>query len=233
MAITLQELCEPVFQEICRLNRLVRKGGGSAADLPRIIATIRSLFEKTRGAASEDVGVLNQYIEVEKPLVYFVDFMISESALPWASEWPSLEQEKFGELVGQLRFFEMLDETLADPSPAAADRLEIFYKCIGLGFTGFYANEQEVLRRKMLEIQNRLRDRVDLDRAPQLIRQEERHVDTSNLYEAPGRGLGMMAIALVALIAVLFISSYVLYQVRKNDLSEDLDTIVEFGETRE
>ena len=231
--MTLQELCEPIFQEICRLNRLARKGGGSAAELGRDMARVRSVFEEMKSRASGDVGLLNQYMEVEKPLVYFVDFMLSESKLPWAGEWPWLEQEKYQELVGQMKFFELLDETLVDPSPAATDRLQIFYTCIGLGFTGFYVDEPEVLRRKMLEIQNRIRDRVELQETTRFIPESEMRVNTSNLYEPPGRRLGMLVIALVGLVMVLFIANFWLYSNSQSRLSGALDQISGFTEEQD
>ena len=50
------------------------------------------------------------------------------------------------------KFFDLLDETLNDPSDEATERLKIFYTCLGLGFSGWYAGQSEYLRGKMLDI---------------------------------------------------------------------------------
>src|SRR2546425_1935052 len=98
--MTLRDLCEPLFQELCRLNRLTRKGGGSSAQLDHDIARIRSIFERMKAAASADVSLVNQYHLIKPALVYFVDFMMSESKLAYAGEWRSMEEEEYGTLVG-------------------------------------------------------------------------------------------------------------------------------------
>lgn len=228
--MSVQEVCEPLFHEMCRLNRLARKGGGSGTEMNRVRAQIRAIFDEMKASAAADVGLSNQYAEAEKPLVYFVDFMISESAFPWANEWPPFEEEVYGELVGQTRFFELLDETRADPSPAATDRLEIYYQCLGLGFTGFYSDEPEYLRRKMLEIQGRIKKRVDLQSTEKFVPESELYVNTSQLYEPPSPRLIMMGIALVGLIVVLFVANYWVYWSSESRLTRDLDDIAASSE---
>ena len=58
------------------------------------------------------------------PLIFFVDSLISESTLPFAAEWnrKRLAYER-NELAGDEKFFDFLDETLAEKGPDADERL--------------------------------------------------------------------------------------------------------------
>ncbi len=50
------------------------------------------------------------------------------------------------------------------PSDEASQRLLVFYTCIGLGFTGWYAGQSEYLRGKMLDISQRIRSAMETDK---------------------------------------------------------------------
>jgi type VI protein secretion system component VasF len=229
MTMTLSELCDPLFLEICRLNRLARKGAGASCDPGSVSAQIEGILEKVKSGAAADVALQNQYHLVERPLVYFVDFMISESQLPWAHGWPSLEEKLFDELVGQQKFFELLDATMADASPAAAERLEVFYTCLGLGFTGFYSDDPQFIRKKMLEIKARILRTVETDPSARIVPESALHANTSTLYEPPGRGLTILGLALVALILVLLGVNFWFYHREISGLETTVEAIGTWG----
>ena len=48
--MTLLELCEPLFQYVCRLNRSARKGG--SYEPTRVRAEIDALFEEAKAKAA-------------------------------------------------------------------------------------------------------------------------------------------------------------------------------------
>src|SRR6266496_4851355 len=162
--MTLLELTEPIFQYVCRLNRLARKSVGTstgetafltkgpgsglgAAVAPRLASLdyavvrseVKAMFEDYLQKSSSDIRLSVQAKKVELPLLFFIDSMISDSALPFAAQWNQnrLAYER-NELAGDEKFFDLLDETLKDSSEDAAERLAVFYVCIGLGFTGIY-----------------------------------------------------------------------------------------------
>src|SRR6516164_4908403 len=155
--MTILELCEPLFRKICLLNRLGRKGGGSLNYEP-LRLEIEELFSQARQVSQEDAELRLQWQKLELPLIFFVDSMISESGLPLAPTWNRnrLAYDR-KELAGDEKFFDLLDETLADPSDEASQRLLVYYTCIGLGFTGWYASQPEYLRGKMLDLSQRIR----------------------------------------------------------------------------
>ncbi|MEE8576821.1 MAG: DotU family type IV/VI secretion system protein, partial [candidate division Zixibacteria bacterium] len=140
----LLELCEPLFQYVCRLRRSARMG--RTIEMDEVRSDISEIFSKMKEDASSDMELLTQYEKVELPLIFFTDFMIKESNLPFAYDWVELGRER-NELAGDEKFFDLLDAELADPSDLAAQRLVIFYTCLGLGFTGVYTGQVESIQR--------------------------------------------------------------------------------------
>ena len=114
--------------------------------------------------------------------------MISEIGLSWAREWKELAFEH-QEMAGDEKFFDLLEETLKDKSPAANQRLAVFYTCIGLGFTGWYTGQPEYLRRKMKEIAARLQAGGQIADAARICADAYEKVDTRDLIEPPGTQL--------------------------------------------
>ena len=218
---SLLDLCEPLFQYICRLNRSARKGGNY--DIAQVQSEIRSFLAESK-ARSVGANLSDQWDKIELVLLFFCDFMIKESSLPWAREWKELAFEHH-EMAGDQKFFDLFDETLKDRSPAANDRLAIFYTCMGLGFTGFYAGQPEYLRRKMKEIAARLQAAGAFAEADRICPDAYEHVDTRDLIEPPGTKLIGIAIALVGLLVVLFFTYGFLYHDSSRRLKDALEKV--------
>ena len=144
--MTLFDLYEPLFQYICILNRIARKGSNEAIELATLRPEIIALLEGINKRAQAEPLLALQAGKLEMPITFFVDSIIAESNLRCAGQW---HKERLAyaqnELAGDEKFFDLLDETLNDPSPEATERLVIFYVCLGLGFTGWYANQPEYL----------------------------------------------------------------------------------------
>jgi hypothetical protein len=219
--MTLLELCEPLFQYMCRLNRSARKGGNY--ELGQVQAEIKALLADAKGKSVGE-NLSEPFEKIELPLMFFCDFMIKESALSWAREWRELAFERH-EMAGDEKFFDLLEETLKDHSPAANDRLAVFYTCIGLGFTGWYTSQPEYLRRKMKEIAARLQAAGMFSEAQRICADAYEKVDTRDLIEPPGTKLLGIAIVLVGLVVVLFVMYAFLYSDSAKALNASLKTI--------
>ena len=63
--MTLPELCEPVFQYVCRLNRSARKGG--SFEQTTVSNEVRNLLAEMRAACADDQALREQYDQVELP----------------------------------------------------------------------------------------------------------------------------------------------------------------------
>lgn len=218
--MTLVEICEPLFQYVCRLNRLGRKGG--RADFGVVRGEVKAIFAEMRARADATPGMVGPYNEVELVLTFFVDSMILNSKL--GSSWKPLSAER-GELGFEEKFWDLLEEALKDPGDSATQRLGVFYVCIGLGFTGLYTGQPDYIKRKMLEISARLRGQIDADQASRICPDAYESVDTRNLTQPPNRSVVGMVIALSALTLVLLVAYFQMFRNAGQQLSGSLTSI--------
>ncbi len=221
--MTLLELCDPLFQYICRFNRSARKGGHH--DLIQVRQEVKAMLAEMKGKAQSQPGMSGQFEKIDIVLMFFVDFMIKSSPISNAGDWQELAFER-KELAGDEKFFDLLEETLADRTDQANERLSIFYTCMGLGFTGWYTGQPEYLRKKMLECSTRIRNLIDTDQSARICPESYEHVDTSDLVQPPSASLVGIGIALIGLIIVLFIANAYMYRSSSSELTKALDGIV-------
>jgi type VI secretion system protein ImpK len=245
--MTLLELTEPLFQYVCRLNRLARKSGvvptgetafftkhpGAGASPARpsldyavVRGDIKAILEDMQQKADKDVRLAGQLKKVELPLLFCVDSLISESALAFASEWNKnrLAYER-NELAGDEKFFDLLEADLKDSSDEASERLAVFYVCCGLGFTGIYFKQPELLRKNMLTIAPRIRRWLDADESARICLDAYEGVDTRDLTERPSRKLMLVGIIFICFTVAALISYIVLYHESSSALNRSFDVI--------
>jgi type IV/VI secretion system ImpK/VasF family protein len=226
--MTLLELCEPLFKRVCLLNRLGRKGASvsGALDHEKLRLEIKELFADIEKRASAEPGLKAQWQKVELALVFFVDSMIAESGLIVSARWHqnrlAYEQK---ELAGDEKFFDLLDETLNDPSEEATERLQIFYTCLGLGFSGWYAGQTEYLRGKMLDISHRIRPAMDADQTARICPEAYAGVDTRDLIQRPGLSIGAIAIIFLGLCLIVLTVEIYLFRAASLSLTDSLAAI--------
>ena len=221
--MSLLVVCEPVFQYVCRLNRSARKGG--QIDSVSVRNSVLTILEDAEKTAGTDPDLLAQFEKIKMPLLFFIDYMIKESTLSFADSWDEITRE-YGEHAGDEKFYDLLDETLEENTPAANERLSVFYTCLGLGFTGFYTGQPEYLRRKMTEISGRIRQMMDIDETIPLCPEAYEHVDTSDLIEPPAKKLVGIGILMVGMILVVFAVIITRFVQSKSDLGKSLDSII-------
>jgi type VI secretion system protein ImpK len=222
--MTLLELCEPLFQYMCRLNRLARSG--SALEMDQVRNDIKKIFEAMKAESLNIPALTSQYEKIELPLLFFVDFTIKESKLMFAYDWYELGRER-NELAGDEKFFDLLDENLEGMSDAATERLVIFYTCIGLGFTGVYTGQPESIKRLMSKISARISGMIDADEKSFICPEAYENVDARDFVEPPSTRLVGIGITLIGLIVVWSIAYFCLLKWTLDDVSDSLDTIIE------
>ena len=160
--MNLYDLCEPIFLEVCKLQRLARSCGPGMS-VPRLsFVIVRGRFEQllrdAETQAHADRFLAGQFQQVKAPLIYFIDDVLNASRLPIASEWGDrpLEMALLDRLVGADRFWDLLQETLNQPGRDAEERLAIFYTCLGLGFKGKHRDHPAELQEAAQQIRYRL-----------------------------------------------------------------------------
>jgi type VI protein secretion system component VasF len=173
------------------------------------------------------VGLLNQVKRLEPPLIFFVDNLIVTSRLNFASQWATnrLATER-NELAGDERFFvDFLDKDLVDPSEEAAERLAVYYMCLGLGFTGMYQGQPDQIRRYMEQIFPRIRHWMDSDSRTKITEEAYAHTDPRILTEPPGGKIVFVAVAFVFLSLCVLAVCYGLYYSASAKLTHSVDQI--------
>ncbi len=224
MSASLISHCDPLFQAVCRYNRIARKGSGATQDYTHVRTEIEELFEVLARTARGDIALGEQYRRIELPLVFFVDAMMAESALPFAQKW-SNNRIAFArnELSGDEKFFALLDETLAEKKEGTDERLAIFYICVGLGFTG--GNQPDFLRKKMEECAQRVRAYVDIDESAFITPASYQHTNMSNLPLPMAASLVPLLIILAGLLLVVVAVNVYTFYSASAELTEALNTI--------
>jgi len=216
--MTLPDLCDPLFQYVCRVNRMGRKNAPLVYNAVR--ADLKAIFEDMRTTAARTPGLLAKFQQVELALIFFVDSIIADGNLSISGDWNKdrLAYER-NELAGDEKFFDLLDATLAEKTPEANERLVVYYTCIGLGFTGWYASQPEFLRKKMIEIAPRLRERMETDATARLCAAAYENVNTSNLPLPVGSRVIGLALVFGGLLVVTLIANFYLFKLSSHDLS--------------
>ncbi|HEY2586622.1 MAG TPA: DotU family type IV/VI secretion system protein [Tepidisphaeraceae bacterium] len=223
----LLDCCEPLFQYLCRLNRSARKGGDHRPEEVR--GELKAILAEIQAKARSDPALANQLDKdrggIYLTLLFFADFMVRNSSLPFANQWEDLAaEERPPELGGDEKFFDMLDKTLADRSEAATEPIAVSYTCMGLGFTGWYTGQPEHLRRKMMECSLRLRGQINADESTPVC-PESYNADTRELFRPIGTSLVGITIALIVLLIAVFAGNAYVYHTTASELSGKLDQL--------
>jgi type IV/VI secretion system ImpK/VasF family protein len=223
----LLELYESLFQYVCRLNRAAKTQ--SHPEFVRVRSEVKTLLEEINRSAATDVGLLSQVKRLEQPMIFFVDNLIATSRLNFASQWAMnrLANER-NELAGDERFFvDFLDRDLVDTNPDAAERLAVYYVCLGLGFTGMYQGQLEKIRQYMEQIFPRIRQWMDSDSRTKISEQAYQFTDTRVLTEPPNDKIILVAVAFAFLVLCVLTVCYGLYYKASADLKDSVNQIVQ------
>jgi type IV/VI secretion system ImpK/VasF family protein len=251
--MTLLQLTEPVFQYLCRLNRIGRRGAkpgdtttfvaisrqaaatgaptvaaqGANLDYTVVRAEIKALLEDMMNKAATDMRLSQQARKIELPLIFFLDSMIAESNLPFKEEW---NQNRLAydrqELAGDEKFFDLLDDTLKESGEDASERLAVFYTCIGLGFSGIYFKQPEFLRKTMLSIAPRIRHLVETDQNARVCPETYEAVDTRNLVQPPSSRMVIVGLVFGGFTLAVVISYFVMYHNASTTLTTSLQEVL-------
>ncbi len=223
--MTLLDLCEPLFQYVCQLNRMGRSGG--TPDYSRVRGEVKALLSDLAQKANVDVRLLNQFKKMELALLFFADSMIASSKLKFAGQWHqnrlAYEQK---EKAGDEKFFDLLEASLSDSSEEAEERLAVFYVCLGLGFTGMYAAQPEQLRKYMNNIFPRIRHRVDYDLTARICDDAYKSVDTRSFLQPPSQRIWWIVIVFVFLSLSMLVLYYGMYMHASDALRTSLDQVI-------
>jgi type VI protein secretion system component VasF len=134
----LERLCNPLFLAICHYWQMACIN--SPVELKPFRENILALLEDVRNRTGEDEDLAGEFALIEKPLVFFIDYMVREGRFSFRDKWHILARG-YNELSGDEKFFDLLEETLKNPD-AAGSAPALFFVMLGLGFDGMYRRNQ-------------------------------------------------------------------------------------------
>lgn len=217
--MTLIELCEPLMQYMCRVNRSAHKG--LPMDPAQVRADVRQLMQEIATKAQR-AGMSENFERTRKALHTFIDATVMGVGGLLGTQWKAMRLEPESAMQD---FFDQVEKALGDPDDDATERLAVYYHCIGLGLVGPHAEDTEALRRMMAKMQARLRGRMDVDPAARICPEAYEALNTSNLIEPPARSMIPMVIALVGTVIVLAVANVLFFRHASSDLSSALTDI--------
>ena len=133
----LHELIRPVLIYVC--DCYLYRQHGVEVSLNEVDGKLKSLFADIRRKVDGDEFLKREYTQVEKPLVFFVDYFFKENGFSFSKEYAPLARV-YNELSGDDKFFDILDKVLAT-SQSSSDVIKSFYLMLGLGFDGAYKRD--------------------------------------------------------------------------------------------
>ena len=206
--MTLIELCEPAFRYVCWLNHIIRNGG--EVEYAQLKNDVKEILNGIAYRAESD-PVLNEKYEkkIKMPLIFFVDSMLVESGVGCSAQWNENRLSyDYKQLAGDEAFFDYLDRAIESVDGEDPEVLAFYYICLGLGFSGVYFGQPELLRQKMSILQTRIHHFGDFDLTSKVCQKAYESVNTTNLIERPtSRIFGIASLfaglAFVVLLAVI------------------------------
>ena len=141
---TLEELCRPILMTVCDYWQYI--DAGFEPDREKFRCIVLGLLADAKEQAAKVPSLEREFMRMERPLVFFIDYMVKEGNFTFRNEWRELARN-YNELSGDEKFFDMLTDALDDPDTGGC--LEVFYNMIGLGFCGIYQNNPEYIERRM------------------------------------------------------------------------------------
>ena len=216
----LSDIVEPLFHEVCRVNRAARKGGSVPVDRIRS-ALVGELDRCVREADAAGLG--NRYREVEPALIALCDEVVIESGMLGPGEWRPIGEER-GIETGVV--YALVERKLSEDADAdTLEQLRVLYTVFGLGYTGEKAGDSESLRAVMGDLSSKLRGLMDSDRRAAIVPEAYEHLDTSDLIQPPGRSVVGLGLVLLAMTLVVIGGNAYFYWDAGRQLSGSLDEI--------
>lgn len=219
----LVQICEPAFQYICKINRIGQKGH---LDYQFVRSEVTDLLNQIEQKAGMDRLTTDLFKQIKLPLIFFIDSMIVESGIECAGDWDANRiAYDHNELSGDESFYDDLDRILSDNVPDKPELLSFFYVCLGLGFTGIYFSQPEMITDYISRMEPRLREFLESDLHQQIVPDTYRSTNTVNLIAAPAPKIFGILICFAGVAIAVFLTVIFLYFNSSSELANSVTEI--------
>jgi len=144
MTSELEKLCYPIFNCFCNYWHL--SCITNLVEREKFLEDVQILLKEAEAKASKDPILEREFLWIEKPVVFFIDYMVKEGRFPFRDEWWELSRN-YSELSGDEKFFDLLNETLENP--VLENSVVLFYVMLGLGFDGAFRYNKKYIEQCM------------------------------------------------------------------------------------
>lgn len=223
---SLHEACTPIF---LFLTSFRRNAETSALSVEELRERLVREFERVERVCEPDRKLRALFDRTRYALVAAADQVVLGSNWPNRAMWSMqlLEQHYFESAEGGTKFFQIVDELLADTANDAADIAHVLFTCMALGFQGELMGDRKELerRRQLLFEKARLQGAL----GPQLAPEAYGRNSPRSVIKLPTAGI--VRFVLVALAAILFAllagDALTTYKNRKanNDIAEQAERL--------
>ena len=220
--IKIADFCDPIFQQVVKWG--LESDAEHPIDTDSARATLNNLIDRLRLASRQQPKIGQQFVQVELPLLFFIDFVMQDR-IHLTAPWAELAFER-NELAGDEKFFDLLEQTLGSPTDNATDRVEVFYQCMALGFCGTYSPQSPELHRIFRRCALRLGLSPDLVESGQLTPEAYEHLDLVSKHRPfdPRKWRWSVAICVACLVVTHFTNQAV-FRSEVQDIRRQLDKI--------
>lgn len=154
----IEDLCRPLILYMCEIwSFKVRK---IEPNEDKIINDINLMLNKIKEQCYSNPMLAQEFSYIEKTLIFFIDYTIKEGNFSFSKNWKNLSR-KYGEFSGDDKFFDILALNLDDPM--GSERVDLLYQFMGLGFSGSYKNNIEVIENKMKQCLAKMPSSFDIN----------------------------------------------------------------------
>jgi type VI protein secretion system component VasF len=157
----LELVCNPILTRVCNYWQLVSIGSEPSKE--QFQNDIENLLMLAKEKANRDPALAHDYAKIERPLIFFIDYMVKEGKFPFRREWRELARN-YNELSGDEKFFNLFFESLNDSEAGSA--VMLFYIMFGLGFDGIYRSDPRYIEKCMQACAARLGIDFDIHAEP-------------------------------------------------------------------
>lgn len=195
----LQDACASFFLFLATFRRNTKT---SKMDLAELRAGLGRELDRVQAACVRDQDLAPVWERVRYALVTTADQVILSS--PWAhrAAWSMQlqEAEVYGTREGGQRFFQLVEQALADTSSEGALLSQILFHCMGLGFQGELRNDRAELQR----LRQRLFEKAQLPGQVAGLLTPDAYDRNSNKSTLKLPTVGIFRLVLVGVAAVVF-----------------------------
>jgi type VI protein secretion system component VasF len=223
--VTAHQAYQPVFEFICESSRLARNH--ARLDPAQLRQRALAILTGITDIARRDPALAEHVQKLHTPVKHFIDGMMARHVLqsPQSEEWHDNRLGYEASRHGDQAFFDSLRDALREPpSPAAAERLMVYFTCLGLGFKGVETPER--IRELLGEIEPKVRQFLDLADPVRLSPPAYQGLDERDLVRPPReRRLATIAAVLCAVLAgcALYVTAYLRFN---RNLPDELRQII-------